>query len=59
MGYDAYFSVANFDMKPNTDNSSEDNRKKNLEKIKNKFTVDHNSLKNSKKILSEMIDILS
>tara|TARA_Y100000589_G_scaffold161681_1_gene153607 strand:+ start:3563 stop:4741 length:1179 start_codon:yes stop_codon:yes gene_type:complete len=59
MGYDAYFSVANFDMKPNTDNSPKDNRKKNLEKIKNKFTVDHNSLKHSKKILSEMIDILS
>jgi len=61
LGYDAFFSVANFDMRVETATSdpSKGDRKKNLDKIKNKFTVNHNSLKYSKKILSEMIDFLS
>lgn len=59
-GYDAYFSVANFEVE-NYENEImiSEKSKKSLNQIKNKFTDNHVSMKLSKKILSELVTFLS
>ena len=58
-GYDVYFSVSNFKMKDDDGMKISSKLKKNIGEIKNVFTENHNTLKNSKKILSELISFLS
>lgn len=59
-GYDAYFSVANFEMENYENNIMIPEKSKNsLNQIKNKFTNNHVSMKLSKKILSELVTFLS